>query len=555
MELEKGISGKEGGDAGRTGCFNRLERFSVGLVRMILGGILVFLAVLSASVTCRVYGGAEVVQYGRDWPVVHLLTLAAVLLFVVSDGDGQEGKKRKKSCRLQQERRFMRVLMVAVLFYLIWIVLMLVWGGADSRLSMASARALLQGERTPWFSIPFQYGNSSQPIGYAYTYPSQNGLILYMIPAAFLFGEAAPYVLQAVNVGFFILGVLSLWRLMEPMQKKTEHGIPSSCRNRVSAYAMLLFLPFGFYILFVYGTMPGFGLSCLAMERAARYAERGRGRDFWICAISAVAAALLKSNYLIVLVAVFCYLAAKGLFSGRFRVTAAAFLLAGVYALGSRGLAAGVTALTGQSGGGIPMTAWVEMGLQDSSRAPGWYNGYHISTFLECDGDTERMKEQVKEDLQETLQAMMQEPGETASFFLKKLESIWAEPTFQSLWIQEVGGGSWAFPGFSSSLLEEDGMLNRAYVVVANLIQTLVYAGAFLWLLFDSGSRRWENLMPGIAFIGGFLFHLVWEAKGQYTVCYFILLLPYACQGIRQAAGKIRELGAARKKMGIFRRE
>jgi len=44
---------------------------------------------------------------------------------------------------------------------------------------------------------------------------------------------------------------------------------------------------------------------------------------------------------------------------------------------------------------------------------------------------------------------------------------------------------------------------------------------------------RWEALIPGIIFIGGFLFHLVWEAKGQYTVCYFVLLIPYAWMGIR----------------------
>lgn len=536
-EKKRGFGQCPAGEEGNSGW---LEGFSVGLVRVILGGVLVFLTVLSAFVTCRVYGGAEVVQYGRDWPVVHLLFLLAVLFFVAKLEARQEEKELRRDCLLQRERRFMCVLITVALCYLAWVLFMLVWGGADSRLCMASARALLQGDRTPWAPVPFQYGNSSQPVGYAYTYPSQNGLILYMLPAAFLFGEAAPYVLQAINIGFFILGVLSLWSLMEPTQKKSAPGMALSCRSRICVYAMLLFLPFGFYSLFVYGTMPGFGLSCLAMERAVRYAEGGRWRDFWICAAAAVVAVLLKSNYLIVLVAIFFYLAAKGIFSVRFRVTAAAFLLAAVYALGSRGLAAGITAVTGQSGGGIPMAAWVEMGLQESSRAPGWYNGYHISTFLECDGDTERMKDQVKEDLQETVQSMVQEPDRTAAFFLKKLESIWAEPTFQSLWIQEVGGGSWAFPGLSSSLLKEDGALNRVYVAVTNLIQTLVFVGAFLWLLFDSGSRRWENLMPGIVFIGGFLFHLVWEAKGQYTVCYFILLIPYACQGIRQAGGKIR---------------
>lgn len=49
-----------------------LEKFCVGLVRILLGGILFFLTLLSAVVTCRVYGGSEIVQYGRDSLFLHL---------------------------------------------------------------------------------------------------------------------------------------------------------------------------------------------------------------------------------------------------------------------------------------------------------------------------------------------------------------------------------------------------------------------------------------------------------------------------------------------------
>ena len=49
---------------------------------------------------------------------------------------------------------------------------------------------------------------------------------------------------------------------------------------------------------------------------------------------------------------------------------------------------------------------------------------------------------------------------------------------------------------------------------------------------------RWGMLLPGIVFIGGFLFHLVWEAKGQYSVVYFMLLLPYAYLGTQRVVGK-----------------
>ena len=36
--------------------------------------------------------------------------------------------------------------------------------------------------------------------------------------------------------------------------------------------------------------------------------------------------------------------------------------------------------------------------------------------------------------------------------------------------------------------------------------------------------------------IGGFMFHMVWEAKSQYTLPYFVLLLPYTVMGYSKAA-------------------
>ena len=42
-----------------------------------------------------------------------------------------------------------------------------------------------------------------------------------------------------------------------------------------------------------------------------------------------------------------------------------------------------------------------------------------------------------------------------------------------------------------------------------------------------------------IVFIGGFLFHTIWEAKCQYTITYFILLIPYSVKGYDCLTNKI----------------
>lgn len=190
------------------------------------------------------------------------------------------------------------------------------------------------------------------------------------------------------------------------------------------------------------------------------------------------------------------------------------------------------------------MIAWVQMGLEESKRGPGWYNGYQVKLFQKADGDADLASAWAQADLRKTLSDMAEEPVKAADFFVRKIESIWAEPTFQSLWVQEVGNTSWAEGSPPWELFKEEGGLNRIYVFAADLMQTFVYAMACVWVVLgmrDQDKRmkkqdKWGMLLPGIVFIGGFLFHLVWEAKGQYSVVYFMLLLPYAYLGMERVA-------------------
>jgi len=102
-----------------------LEKFCVGLVRILLGGILFFLTLLSAVVTCRVYGGSEIVQYGRDSLFLHLFFGAGVIGLTVF-----YRRRKERKCRKNQW------LLLAAAAYLFWILLVPSWGGSDSLISV-----------------------------------------------------------------------------------------------------------------------------------------------------------------------------------------------------------------------------------------------------------------------------------------------------------------------------------------------------------------------------------------------------------------------------------
>lgn len=499
-----------------------LERLCTVFVQLLFGAVLLFLIVISATTTCRVYGGAEKVQYGPDQPVVH------ILLMIIFLAAGVWFYRKRRSGQWKHsltDRQYRRLIIAMAGFYLVWLLFTMYWPNSDQRMAMESARSLLAGDYSPWDEVGFVYASPMVPVGYAYTYPSQNGLILFLAVIVMIFRDITPYAVQILNIGFLFGGVYWLSRLaVELFGLKSIRGL---------LFLTFGCLPFAFYITFVYGTMPGFCFSSAALYFLYRYIHTDKIGSLMIASLLASASVLLKSNYLIVLVALIIYLLSEGVFRKRAGFLAAAVLMAVVYMGSGKVMNAFLENVTGKPvSGGIPMTAWVEMGLQEGSRGPGWYNGYNVSVFAENDEDTEKTKEAIREDLMDTVSEFGADPEAAADFFLRKAESVWAEPTFQSLWIQEVKGGSWLLPGFTDSLLKEGGILNKGYMAVSNWFQTFIYAGALLFLLSGGKRTRWEQLIPAIIFIGGFLFHMAWEGKGQYTVCYFILLIPYAFTGI-----------------------
>ena len=50
-----------------------------------------------------------------------------------------------------------------------------------------------------------------------------------------------------------------------------------------------------------------------------------------------------------------------------------------------------------------------------------------------------------------------------------------------------------------------------------------------------------HRLLLPMIFIGGFIFHLFWEAKGQYTITYFVLLIPYCVKGLMDMTDEIAD--------------
>ncbi len=308
-------------------------------------------------------------------------------------------------------------------------------------------------------------------------------------------------------------------------------------------------LPFIMYTSFVYGEIPSFcafsmGLYCLLWclkgESPALFSPKG------ICSLVLLAlSVMLRKNSLILIIAVLLVLAWQWLGSGR-RSLLIFGLLAGICSFAILPAVQGIYEVRSGShlSSGVPATAYFAMGMQESSRGNGWYNGFNFYTYQESGLDTELTVSISKAAIKDRLAFFRDHPAYAADFYLRKHLSQWADGTYacRQATLATFGGRT----PFFDSLYAGD--FSHWLIAYCNTYQNLLYLGAFLFCLSSlgvksRGPRTGEAQDPGpvyapadylgfVGVIGGFLFHIIWEANSRYIFVYSLLLLPYAARGI-----------------------
>ena len=207
---------------------------------------------------------------------------------------------------------------------------------------------------------------------------------------------------------------------------------------------------------------------------------------------------------------------------------------------------------------GVTAMSYLAMGMQESSRGCGWYNGFNIDTYDAAGMDTALANEISRLAIDERLAYFREHPGYTADFYLHKHLSQWADGTYASR------QATLATYGGRSSFFKEvyEGSLSGGYIEWCNAWQNVLYLGVLVFCI-DSLKKRRESRVAGhmadqtadqhgadwhgtdrhgadqlyvyvglIAVLGGFLFHTFWEANSRYIFSYSLLLMPYCGAGI-----------------------
>lgn len=369
-------------------------------------------------------------------------------------------------------------------------------------------------------------------------YPQQMGLVGYyelllrfwnMLPIS----QHAYHFIKCVNV---FLATITIYFQYKSVNILFKNDIVDTLYLSFA----FLHLPLLLYTSYVYGEVPSFAFFSIGLWALLKVLDKTGSRNgtFLYSLTSIIAFTIsvaLRKNTLVLMIAVVIVTALEALRRRRPRL----LVLAVIYTLTALMILPGITNYYEKRADsslrtGVTALSYFAMGMQEGGRAPGWYNGFNITTYETSGLDSELANQISREAIAERLADFKADPAYAFDFYKQKYLSQWADGTYASIQatLADFGGRK----PFFQELYYGDytGIFNE----YCNMLQNQIYLGLLIFA-FVFAKKKASSIsqglciyLPMIGTIGGLLFHMIWEANARYIFPYGLLLLPYAAYGI-----------------------
>lgn len=453
----------------------------------------------------------ESVNYYHDNFIVNLIVLALFLTicFIII-------AKQLKKMKLRN----------MVLFVFLWtFILGTIWVLSSQSAPTGDSYELLSASMA-FAENDFSVLENSQYFKY---FPFQLGYVLFnelLLRFILLFKRPETFMIFEVFNALFLAIINSFVVLINHRIFKDENV------TKLTAVILALSVAPMISCTFVYGILPGMMFAVIAIYCELRWLQDNR-YIFAILSICCIAiAVLIKSNYLIWLIAL--VLMAGILMFRRKKYFCDSLLIVLAITL-SLSMQPSVKKLYEYRSGidlgdSIPYTSWIAMGLNESAWAPGWYNkNYTISNFNHSDCDAKTASQRSMNEIKERIKYFVENPQYANDFFYLKTVSQWNDTTYQSIWNNVV----------RDQYKEKNSFANWVcYTGVTHVRRYIDYLTQFVFFAFFAGcvfairDKKFLYLWMPLIFLGGFLYHLISEGKSQYIMPYYILMSGFSAYGI-----------------------
>lgn len=428
------------------------------------------------------------------------------------------------------------IMVVAMLLYAIFQVMwikycILIKPGADSDIVYGGAKRLFN-----------QLGTSETMLQYLAYYKQNIGLVVIFKKIMDIFQMDSLNLFRYLNVianMVMVIGLYWIYYMVVPKENK---------KNSLLFYILTFgVLPVSLLTTWVYGDLIGLSLSVWSVAFIIKYNQTKKMPYFIASSISMAFAIMARNNSLIFIIAIVIYI----LFSIGEEKEKKAKLLNGIcvilfiaismvpnellmnwfsnkYDLNNKKEKSTIT--------------YLYMGMSEGKMANGWYNdevGEINIKMMKQDKADKSIENETKEKLKERVKYLLGHPIYTLEFYKDKILSMWAEPTMAS----EIYNTQRGVDPTNNQLfvLLMEGNNFEILKLSQKIIDGMIYTGTLICVILKRKNMSNEMLLLVLIFLGGFGFHLLWEAKSRYILPYVVILIPVAVEGMDEITKYLRK--------------
>lgn len=348
---------------------------------------------------------------------------------------------------------------------------------------------------------------------YMQKYPQQISLaFVYSIVFRLLYFDFI-VLLRIVNVIGNIAIIFAIYKICKQLDKKYN-------TNKILPLTLIItFMPILMLSTFIYGDIPSLALSLFSIYYTMKYTESKKNKNIIIASILISIAYMMRMNSLIFIIATVIYLILnlKTEFDKKQlpkSMSKIAIIL--IYLL----IAFIPTTIVEnyyfekynlEKNKIYPKQSFVLMAMEESRRGNGWYNEKIAEPALKQE---ENIEEKYNQKIKERISYLSKNIGYTLNFYTEKITSMWSENTYSAYW--------------NNNLIENNilGKTQDAAIFYQKASLILITTVSLIIMIQNRKKLSLEVIFLITIFIGGFAFHILWEAKSRYIIPYIVTLIP-----------------------------
>lgn len=332
-------------------------------------------------------------------------------------------------------------------------------------------------------------------------------------------------VLRVLNVISIFFIVLALYKINKQLSKKYE-------TNKVLLFILILtFISLPMLATFIYGDIPSLALCLFSVYFMMRYTQNRKIRYPIWSSILMMIAFMMRTNSLIFIIATVMYLIFD--LSNEFTkktwkrnlISTIIIIVYIVISILPSSLVKNYCLIryNMDKDKEYPNISYFLMAMEEGPRANGWYKESIGEAALK---DPENIEKEYLERIKERLVYFSQNIGYTFNFYIMKIASMWTENTYSAI---------------RSNVTQDNDTLQNITKPLTFYQKALLIITCLCCLIIIIQNRKKLSLdiiFLITIFVGGFAFHILWEAKSRYILPYIVVLIPIASISINEESIK-----------------